>query len=90
MGPIGPELREHNRELLSQRLHWPPGALEVTRQLEAVHPGTSVWWGSGRVSDPKPGFYATRGDGHHTRRFYGETAIDLQNVLAANASQPLW
>jgi hypothetical protein len=81
MGPIGPELRERNREVLAERLHWPDGALEVTRQLEVMNPGTSVWWGTGRLSDPKPGFYARRGDGHHARMFYGETAIDLQVAL---------
>lgn len=88
MGPIGPELRERNREILAERLHWPNGALEVTRHLEVMNPGTSVWWGTGRLSDPKPGFYARRG--HSTRTFYGETAIDLQNALADNAPQPLW
>lgn len=84
MGPIGPELRERNRELLAERLHWPKGALEVTRRLEAVNPGTSVWWGTGRVNSPRPGFYALRGDGHHARTFYGASAFDLQNVLTAH------
>lgn len=91
MGPIGPELRERNREVLAERLNWPEGALEVTRRIEAMNPGTSVWWGIGRLSDPKPGFYARRGDGHHARTYYGETAIDLQNALAATfraASNP--
>jgi hypothetical protein len=76
MGPIGPELRERNREILAERLHWLDGALEVCRQLEVMYPGTSVWWGIGRLSDPKPGFYARRGDRHYARTFYGETAID--------------
>jgi hypothetical protein len=93
MGPIEPEVKERNRELIAERLGWPEGALEAVRQLEGQHPGYSVFWGEGRVSDPRPGFYAMRdGDSHWRPTFYGATAVDLSIALAADAAQrpPKW
>ena len=93
MGPREVErqqLRERNLVLLAERLHWPEGALEIVRELEARNPGTSVYWGVGRLSDPKPGFYAFRGNPPFQRKFYGETALDLQATIAADSGQSLW
>jgi hypothetical protein len=87
MEPIQPEVIERNRELIAERLGWPAGALEAVRQLEAQHPGYSVFWGKGRVSDPRPGFYAMRGEGFRRRTFYGATAANLSAALAADAAQ---
>jgi hypothetical protein len=87
MGPTGTDFKERNREILAERLRWPPGALEVTRQLERQHPGYSVYWGTGRVSDPKPGYYAVRDDDtNRGRTFYGADAVDLSATLKADAA----
>ena len=87
MGPTDTDFRERNREILAERLKWPPGALEVTRQLERQHYGYSVYWGTGWVSDPKPGFYAVRNDDtNRGRTFYGADAVDLSATLKADAA----
>ena len=89
MGPIGPQMRERNREVIAERLHWPEGALEATRQLEAEYRGYTVWWGTGRASNPKPGFYANRySDYGRKPTLYGETATGLQAQLAADSTRP--
>jgi hypothetical protein len=92
MGPTDTEFKERNREILAERLKWPPGALEAARALEVQHPGYAVYWGTGRPSNPRPGFYALRDDGtSRGRTFYGESPMDLAATLVADAAaRPAW
>jgi hypothetical protein len=42
--PIDPE---RNREVIAERLGWPPGAVQACRDLEAHHPGWRVHYDTG-------------------------------------------
>jgi hypothetical protein len=90
MGPLDKATQEQNRELIAQRLGWPDGALDATRDLEARFPGYSVWWGSGRVTDPRPGYYAIRaGDYGRGPTLYAVDADAMGFVISAHeATRP--
>lgn len=45
-------MAERNREVLAERLGWPDGAVEATRQIERDFPGWVAWW-SGRENKAK-------------------------------------
>lgn len=92
MGPIGPELREKNRELIAGRLHWPDGALEAVRKLEAEHSGYSVYWSDGVWPfQYGAGFYSRR-NGRNPQVLFGTTPEELDAILAADEVQfpPAW
>ncbi len=83
VGPQEPSLRDRNLVLLSERLEWPEGALAVVFRLEALYPDYAIHWGIGRVTDPKPGFYARMRDGYwQSPIFYATAATDLSDALA--------
>lgn len=48
MIPI-PAVRESNREVLAERLHWPDGSVDVCRDLEIGHPAWMVWFNTGGI-----------------------------------------
>lgn len=85
MGPHD-DLRERNREILAARLGWPDGAIEEVRELEESHPGYSVYWGTGRLTSPRPGYYASLPD-ERAGIFYGATAGELDAKLTADAAR---
>jgi hypothetical protein len=56
-------MAERNRELIAERLHWPPGALDSIRAIEAACPGhEAAWFGDWTVPgfERAAGFYAWR------------------------------
>ena len=88
MGPLDEATQERNRELIAQRLRWPDGALDAARSLEARFPGYRVWWGTGWVTDPKPGFYAVReADYGRGPTLYAESAVDVAASITAYESR---
>ena len=93
MGPIGPELRELNRELLASRLGWPDGALEAVRKLEADHEGYLVFWSPGEWSTGRgPGFYGRRHGDMRNPMLYATTAEGLAALLEEDSRRfpPVW
>lgn len=71
-------IQERNRELLAQRLNWPPGALDHCREIEREFPGWYAWW-----SASHGGFGASPADGPaiRSRTYYSPTAEGLRTQL---------
>jgi hypothetical protein len=68
-------IQERNRELLAQRLNWPPGAVNDCRGIEREFPGWYAWW-----SASHGGFGASPADGPaiRSRTCYSPTAEGLR------------
>jgi hypothetical protein len=79
MAALSAETQARNRELIAERLDWPPGALGIVRWVEGNFPGYRVWWGHGRVDRPADGYYAICHDNseEHHATVYGTQADDL-------------
>lgn len=75
------ELADKNRRILAAR--WPAGRLKTCEDLEAEHPGWSLWWSPGNTVpgfERPAGFLATRGDGQEVR---GADAAEVRAGIAA-------
>jgi hypothetical protein len=62
----GPELADKNLHVLAERLHWPDGAIDGIKQIEAACPGWFAWFGDdghGRARLlPRRGYGASQRD----------------------------
>jgi len=95
MGPMDQGLAERNRELISKRLGWPPGALECCRRLEKAWPRFQVWWAkSDTLENRGPGYRANWLQGerqHGDRTLFARTAQEMHQILRLlNDSRPPW
>lgn len=76
---------ERNREILAERGHWPPGALDHCRDLERRHPGWHAWWSGkpwrrdGKVPDG-PAYGAARNTGMMDS-LYAVTPDELSEMI---------
>jgi hypothetical protein len=80
-------LRRKNREIISERLRWPDGALQACVALEDRHPGWQVSW-MGESATPgfeRPaGFHASYRDEDevfHKPEAFAPTAEELEPLL---------
>lgn len=78
MGELDRSIRERNRELLAQRLNWPPGALDACRAIEREFPGWYAWWSSTRGGY---GASPAQVPAIRSRTYYSQTADGLRTQL---------
>jgi hypothetical protein len=78
-----------NRRILAERLKWPDGALAVAEGIERMFPTYAVWWGTGRLASPRPGYYAWRSDDSWPSggQLYGAQADDLIATIQADIAR---
>ena len=88
------DLRDRNRELISQRLGWPDGAVDAVRKLESEHDGYLVYWADGVWPfEYGAGFYARRDNGRtYPDVLFATTPEELDAILSVDAVKypPAW
>ncbi len=81
---FSPELREHNRRIIAERLGWPDGAREACETLEADNPGWHAYWQSADARRAE-GFYASHDNHYHLEPpMYGATPEELHEAIRAH------
>ena len=89
MAALSAETQARNRELIAERLNWPPEALGIVRWVEGNFPGYRAWWGTGRVDQPpQEGYYAVWDDkDNHNETLYGAQADELVSAIQREMMQ---
>lgn len=78
------ELAWSNRRLISDRLHWPDGALAECERVEREHPDWSPWWEPASDRTGLPARYTARRHCHPGRPgVSGETGDELAAAIEA-------
>jgi hypothetical protein len=83
MSTLPPPDPERNRQLVAERLGWPPEALKACRDLEAQFPRWMVFWTNGATTGTEPGYRASLQQHGHKAELYASTTEDLLDQIAA-------
>ena len=78
LAPVGPEMAERNREILAERLGYPPETVEAEREIEAACPGYFAWYSDGSMTGHGPRYGARKRNYRFADpTFYAQTPAEL-------------
>jgi hypothetical protein len=81
------EMRRRNLRLLAQSGNWPEGAVQACEQIEAEHPGWSVFYSNGGwMTWKEAGYYARRRRHRRLQPYtYGATPDELRFAIETHS-----